>query len=94
MLTTLVITGDFNVHIDNINGKNIIELSAILDMFDLMWNSWPIIEDTYTVDLGITKGVNMSTVTVFNVALSDNLCVLFDLSITINIRSEMFFKLH
>lgn len=80
----LVITGDFNVHVDNVCDRNAKELSAVLETFGLTQH---VCEPTHsraqhTLDLLITKGVNISNVSVVDVALSDHFCVFFDLSVS------------
>lgn len=80
----LVITGDFNVHVDNVCDRNAEELSAVLETFGLTQH---VCEPTHsraqhTLDLLITKGVNISNVNVVDVALSDHFCVFFDLSVS------------
>ncbi|KAJ0023604.1 hypothetical protein NQD34_003503 [Periophthalmus magnuspinnatus] len=78
----LVITGDFNVHVDNVFDRNAKELSSVLETFGLTQHvSEPTHNRGHTLDLLITKGVNISNVSVVDVALSDNFCVFFDLSV-------------
>ncbi|KAJ0061934.1 hypothetical protein NL108_014510 [Boleophthalmus pectinirostris] len=77
--TCLVITGDFNVHVDNVCDKNGKELSVVLETFGLtQYVSEPTHNRGHTLDLLITKGVNISNVNVVDVALSDHFCVFFD----------------
>ncbi|KAJ0002712.1 hypothetical protein NQD34_007861 [Periophthalmus magnuspinnatus] len=78
----LVITGDFNVHVDNVFDRNAKELSSVLETFGLTQHvSEPTHNRGHTLDLLITKGVNISNVNVADVALSDHFCVFFDLSV-------------
>ena len=79
---SLVITGDFNVHVDNVCDSNAKELNAVLETFGLTQHvSGPTHSRGHTLDLLITKGVNISNVNVVDVALSDHFCVFFDLSV-------------
>lgn len=78
----IVITGDLNIHVDNVCDKNAIELSAILETFSLTQHvTGPTHIRGHTLDLIITKGVNLSNVNVADVAMSDHFCVFFDLSL-------------
>ena len=79
----LVISGDLNIHTDNVNDKTAIELSAILNMFGLSQHvNGPTHDRGHTLDLIITKGVNIHNVNVLKVALSDHSCIFFDLLTT------------
>uniref|UniRef100_A0A3B3HFB5 Reverse transcriptase domain-containing protein n=1 Tax=Oryzias latipes TaxID=8090 RepID=A0A3B3HFB5_ORYLA len=78
----LVITGDFNVHVDNVNDRNAKELNAVLKTFGLIQHvSCPTHSRGHTLDLLITRGVTIYNVSVVDVALSDHFCVFFDLSV-------------
>ena len=87
----LILTWDFNIHIDNITHGNAKEFSSVLDMFGL-WQH--VTEPTHlrghTLDLVISKGVDISSVVVIDLALSDHFCILFDLLITQNVQTTSF----
>uniref|UniRef100_A0A8C6WDV8 Reverse transcriptase domain-containing protein n=1 Tax=Neogobius melanostomus TaxID=47308 RepID=A0A8C6WDV8_9GOBI len=79
----LVISGDFNVHVDVTNDRHAKELNAVLEMFGLTQHVSEVTHNKgHTLDLVITKGVNISNVNVVDAALSDHFCVFFDLSVT------------
>lgn len=77
---------------DNLNDGTSKELSTLLNTFELSQHvNEPTHNRGHTLDLVISKGLNISKVTIIDVALSDHCCVFFDLSITpnIHIRSEV-----
>ncbi|RDD63992.1 hypothetical protein DU478_22555, partial [Thalassococcus profundi] len=79
----IIITGDLNVHVDNVCDRNAKELCAVLETFGLTQHvSEPSHSRGHTLDLLITKGVNISNVSVLDVGLSDHFCVFFDLSVS------------
>ena len=72
-----IITGYFNIHVDNNMDSNAKELSALLDTFGLFQHvKGPTHTRGHTLDLVISKCVNVSSVDVKDLALSDHLCVL------------------
>ena len=76
----LVIAGDMNVHVDVANDPHHKQLSAVLDIFGLSQHVRQCThEDGHTLDLIITKGVDISNVSV-DVAVSDHYCVFFEMS--------------
>ena len=78
----IIITGDLNVHVDNVCDRNAKELCAVLETFGLIQHvSEPTHSRGHTLDLLMTKGVNISSVNVVDVALSDHFCVFFELSV-------------
>ncbi|KAK0139813.1 hypothetical protein N1851_023256 [Merluccius polli] len=82
-----IITGDFNIHVDNNIDTNAKELSALLDTFGLLQHvKGPTHTRGHTLDLVISKGVNISSVDVKDLALSDHFCVFFDLQIIPNVQ--------
>ena len=82
-----IITGDFNIHVDNNMDSNAKELSALLDTFGLFQHvKGPTHTRGHTLDLVISKGVNISSVDVKDLALSDHFCVFFDLQIIPNVQ--------
>ncbi|RJG14928.1 hypothetical protein D4A39_16755 [Alcanivorax profundi] len=59
----IIITGDLNVHVDNVCDRNAKELCAVLETFGLTQHvSEPTHSRGHTLDLLITKGVNISNV--------------------------------
>lgn len=80
---SFIITGDFNIHIDHANDNTSKELTALFDIFDLVQH---VTEPTHirghTLDLVISKGLNIPSVNVVDLALSDHFCVFFDGLIT------------
>ena len=77
----LVITGDFNVHIDNTLDKYAKELTVVLETFRLSQHvQGPTHNRGHTLDLVITKGVDISSVSVVYAALSDHFSVFLYIS--------------
>ena len=74
----VVLVGDFNIHVDNLDDGSTKELLNILDNFGL---SQHVTSSTHNkghiLDLIISKGLNISEVVVTDIALSDHYCVLF-----------------
>ena len=77
----LVMAGDFNVHFDNTLDKYAKELTVILETFGLSQHvQGPTHNRGHTLDLVITKGLDISSVSVVDVALSDHFSVFFHIS--------------
>ena len=73
--------------VDNNMDSNAKELSALLDTFGLFQQvKGPTHTRGHTLDLVISKGVNISSVDVKDLALSDHFCVFFDLQIIPNVQ--------
>ena len=78
---SLVIAGDFNIHVDNSEDNRAKELSVLLDVFGLQQHvKHPTHNRGHILDLIITKGLNISNVIVTDIALSDHSCIFFDVS--------------
>lgn len=74
-----IITGDCNIQVDNNSDSTSREFMAVLDTFNLSQHvSGPTHSRGHTLDLVISKGVNIPAVNVMDVALSDHFCVFFD----------------
>ena len=83
------ITGDLNTHIDNPNNNNGKKLLAVLDSFGLNQHvTGPTHRRGHTLDLVITKDLNITNVVVKNVGVSDHYCVFFELLICPVIQSN------
>ena len=91
----VVIVGDFNIHVDNPQARGTKELYNVLDNYGLTQH---VIEPTHnkghTLDLIISKGLNISKVVVTDVALSDHSCVFFESAISMhtNVQREVITK--
>ena len=92
----VVIVGDFNIHVDNPQDRGSIEQSDVLDNYDLTHHvTGPTHNKGHTLDLIITKGLNISKVAVTDavtdVALSDHFCVFFESAIPLhlNVQTEV-----
>lgn len=80
-----IIKGDFNIHMDNNMDTNAKELCSLLDTFGLFQHvNGPTHTRGHTLDLVISKGVDISSVDIKDLALSDHYCVFSDLQITPN----------
>ena len=84
------ITGDFNIHIENAESNMAKEIITVLNTFDLTQHvHGPTHNRGHTLDLIISKGLNISSIVIKDVALSDNFCIFFDILIspTVEVRS-------
>ena len=93
----LIIAGDFNIHVDNTEDNRAKELSVLLDVFELQQHVKPPTHNRgHTLDLIITKGLDISNVTVTDIALSDHFCIFFDIAVFPSTQTipETIFKRH
>lgn len=75
----IILTGEFNLHVDNPNDNSAAEFYALLDSFDLFQHvNEPTHCQGHTLDLVIIKGVSLSITAVKAWAISDHFCVFFD----------------
>lgn len=91
----VLIVGDFNIHVDNPQDKGTKELFCILDNYGLTQHvTVPTHNKGHTLDLLISKGLNISKVVVTDVALSDHSCVFFDttMSVHTNVQTDIITK--
>jgi len=76
----LIISGDFNIHVDNPENTYSKELLRLIDTFGLTQHiQVPTHSHGHTLDLVITKCLDVST-TIKDLALSDHYCIFFDVS--------------
>ncbi|XP_037832675.1 uncharacterized protein LOC119617245 [Kryptolebias marmoratus] len=81
----LIIVGDFNIHVDSPQDRGAKNLFNILESFGLTQHVKQATHTQgHTLDLVISKGVNISNVSVTDVALSDHFAVIFDSSLSVN----------
>jgi len=81
----LIIVGDFNIHVDNPEDRGAKELFCVIDNFGLTQHvKGPTHNRGHTLDLIVSKGLNISKVVVTDVALSDHSCDFFESSITVH----------
>ena len=77
------IAGDFNIHIDNAENKITKEMITVLNTFDLIQHvHGPTHKGGHTLDLIISRGLNISSIVIKDVALSDHFCIFFDILIS------------
>lgn len=77
-LTCLAVFGDCNIHVDNTKDSSARELHHTIDHFGLTQHvSGPTHCKGHTLDLVMSKGLNISKVLVTDVALSDHYCDFF-----------------
>ena len=91
----VVIVGDFNIHVDNPQDRGTKELCCVLDNYGLTQHvTEPTHNKGHTLDLIISKGLNISKVVVTDVALSDHSCVFFESAISVhtNVQTEIITK--
>ncbi len=74
------IAGDFNIHIDNAEIKTTKEIVTVLNTFDLIQHvHGPTHNRGHTLDLLISRGLNISSIVIKDVALSVHFCIFFDI---------------
>ena len=89
---SLIIAGDVIIHVDNTNDKNARELLHTVENFGLTQHvSGPTHSKGHTLDLLMSKGLDIWKVFVSDVALSDHYCISFEMSVTdvIHTRSDV-----
>ncbi|KAL2083495.1 hypothetical protein ACEWY4_021268 [Coilia grayii] len=85
---SLIISGDFNLHVDNPENTYAKEFLTLIDTFSLTQHvQGPTHSHGHTLDLVITKGLNVST-TVMDLAISDHFCVFFDVCMSPHIQNR------
>lgn len=78
------IAGDFNIHIDNAEVKTTKEIITVLNTFDLIQHvHGPTHNRGHTLDLLISRGLNISSIVIKDVALFDHFCIFFDILISV-----------
>ena len=83
------ITGDFNIHIENAESKMAKEILTVLNTFDLTQHVHrPTHNRGHTLDLIISKGLNISSIVIKDVALSDHFCIFFDILISPTVEAR------
>ncbi len=83
------IAGDFNIHIDNAEIKTTKEIITVLNTFDLIQHvHGPTHNCGHTLDLLISRGLNISSIAIKDVALSDHFCIFFDILISVTTESR------
>uniref|UniRef100_A0A672KIL5 Reverse transcriptase domain-containing protein n=1 Tax=Sinocyclocheilus grahami TaxID=75366 RepID=A0A672KIL5_SINGR len=83
------IAGDFNIHIDNAENKTTKEIITVLNTFDLIQHVHePTHNRGHTLDLLISRGLNISSIVIKDVALSDHFCIFFDILISVTTESR------
>ncbi len=83
------IAGDFNIHIDNAEIKTTKEIITVLNTFDLIQHVLgPTHNRGHTLDLLISRGLNISSIVIKDVALSDHFCIFFDILISVTTESR------
>ncbi len=84
------IAGDFNIHIDNAEIKTAKEILTVLNFFDLIQQvHGPTHNRGHTLDLLISRGLNISSIVIKDVALSDHFCIfLYDILISVTTESR------
>ena len=80
----VIIAGDFNIHVDNPQDRVTKELCCVFESYGLTQHvTQPTHNKGHTLDLIISKGLNISKVVVTDVALSDHSCVFFNGTISV-----------
>ncbi|KAL7402736.1 hypothetical protein ABVT39_019254 [Epinephelus coioides] len=77
----LIESGDFNIHFDTETDPDAINSLNLLEAFDLSQHvRGPTCNTGHTLDLIISKGLNITAHCVMDVAFSDHCCIYFDIS--------------
>ena len=77
----ILICGDFNIHIDNTADCYAMQFTDLLSMFELTQHiSVPTHNHGHTLDLVISKGLDISITSTLDVGISDHLCILFNVA--------------
>lgn len=80
---TVLISGDFNIHIDNSTDFFANQFTDMLSTFDLIQHiAVPTHNKGHTLDLVISKGLDITTNCIRDVGISDHFCIFFNLSCT------------
>ncbi len=83
------IAGDFNIHIDNAEIKTTKEIVTALNTFDVIQHvHGPTHNRGHTLDLLISRGLNISSIVINDVDLSDHFCIFFDILICVTTESR------
>ncbi len=86
-LTVLLLQG--YIHIDNAEIKTTKEIITVLNTFDLIQHvHGPTHNRGHTLDLLISRGLNISSIVIKDVALSDHFCIFFDILISVTTESR------
>ncbi len=82
------IAGDFNIHIDKAEIKTTKEIITVLNTFDLIQHVHGFTHNRgHTLDLLISS-LNISSIVIKDVALSDHFCIFFDILISVTTESR------
>ena len=81
----LLIVGDFNIHVDKPEDRSAKELCCVLENFGLSHHvNQPTNNKGHTLDLLISKGLDISNLSVSDVGLSDHSCLFFGSTISLH----------
>ena len=85
---SVIISGDFNLHVDNLENAYAKEFLSLIDTFSLTQHvRGPTHNQGHTLDLVITKGLN-ACATVKDFGFSDHFCVFFQISMHPHVQRE------
>ena len=74
----IIITGDFNIHVDNVNNSKARDFMDLLNSMDFTQHiTEPTHNRDHTLDLVITKGLTAVISSICDLALSDHYCIFF-----------------
>ncbi len=77
----IIITGDFNLHVDNISDPMSREFLNLLNCLDFKQHvTQPTHNRGHTLDLVITHGLSIGVSSVVDLAVSDHYCVFFNIT--------------
>ncbi|XP_038566029.1 uncharacterized protein LOC119896608 [Micropterus salmoides] len=77
--SSIIVTGDFNIHVDDKNSSYTKRFSKFLKKNKLLQHvKWPTHRDGHTLDLVLTRNVEISGLFVWNEGVSDHFTINFD----------------
>lgn len=78
---SILISGDFNIHIDNTTDPFASQFTRMLSTFDpIQHTAGPTHSQGHTLDLVISKGLSVTMNCILDVAISDHFCIFFEMS--------------
>ena len=90
----ILLSGDFNLHIDSPSDSNSLEVIRLLETFDLKQQVGSSTHKLgHILDLVITKGLNTQVSQISDVFISDHFCIFFQINLEVKKKvPESYFK--
>ena len=85
----ILITGDFNLHIDNDSDCNAMDFLQLLHSFDFIQHTaGPTHKHGHTLDLVISRGLNTVVDKIVDINISDHYCLFFNITIVGKVNND------